>query len=198
MNPDNRSIAPSRSGRYRLALGAAVLIVALGGSVPAARAASPPPDPATAPSEWYGYYPALTDLAAVGLLVGAAESFRICLYPDRSCRAGSTWAVLGIASLATYALASPLIHIGHGQWGKAGLSLGVRATPFVLAALPLLAGRAPMTGGMPPMLWGLPAVMVIDDGFLARRPLESPTTLSLAPTFDPQRRGGVISLARAF
>src|SRR4051794_26045015 len=112
MNADNRSIAPSRSGRHRLALGTAVLMVALGGSVPAARAASPPTDPATAPSEWYGYYPALTDLAAIGLFAGAVSTFQICVYPDPPCRAGSTWAVLGLASVATYALASPLIHIG--------------------------------------------------------------------------------------
>ncbi len=105
---------------------------------------------------WYGYQAMLTDAAAVGLMVGAIAA----LEPLFSGAKNNTTEVLATASLGVFVVGAPTIHAAHGHWGKAGLSLGIRAAPVVLGSLLGHAGEW-ISGG------GMIAAMIIDYAFIA-------------------------------
>lgn len=77
-----------------------------------ARNAEPGQQPRTTEATWYGWQVLIADVATVGLTVTAANT-------DAS-------DVLIPAAFGNYLLAAPVIHAAHGNWGRAGLSLGVR------------------------------------------------------------------------
>ncbi|WP_050433634.1 hypothetical protein [Chondromyces crocatus] len=137
---------------------------------PTARAQEQPPVERT----WYGWQ------NLIGL--GAAYSLgALDLALD------SRWAPLTIASIGTYALSSPIIHMVHGNRLEAGASFGLNlGVPFVTGLLGAFlycsavdcrykATRDISTGAMIGGLAGMLTANVIDVAFLAVEKVESPT-----------------------
>jgi hypothetical protein len=177
---------------------------------PQAIAADPerPPRPPDRPkpTRWYGYQGALLDVASVGLLVGAAATWKLCLgglfdgnasSSSSSCDNGTSYA-LATASLAFYGLGAPVVHAAHGHWDKAGLSLGLRAAPMLLW-LPFSAnGRdAASIAGM--FAIGALFVMIIDCVGLGREEIEPASSgLRVSAAIDSRTHGGVLLVGNAF
>lgn len=126
---------------------------------PPAEAARPPaPEPATsltrpiitAPpgATWYGWQTALADGAGVALLFGALEAGS-----PRVAVAGGTSLLLG----------APLIHLGHGGWVRAALSVVMRA---IVAWVPIIEDSPAAQIGA--LLAGSAAI-ALDAGLLAWR-----------------------------
>src|SRR5262249_38636350 len=93
----------------------------------AARAPADRP-PASGPRRWYGGQTLAVDGAAVAVLVGSA---------------GANFRAGGYLALAVYALGPPAVHVTHGNYGRAGASLGIRlVAPAVLLFAGTLIGIA--------------------------------------------------------
>ena len=153
-------------------------------------------EPEAVPTRWYGYQGMIADAAAIGMFYGGVSTFRFCFLSwgsSRGCDNSASSALL-LGSFATYSFASPVIHLAHGHPGKAGLSFGIRAAPWLLA-LPLSQSDGSAAAGL--LVTGLFMAMVIDDGLLAREPVSEPS-LRLGAVFDPGNGGAMISLGRAF
>lgn len=173
-----------------------------------------PPKPAT--TESYGYQPLIGDvvattLTAAGLVKALSEIGPIDLCgtfserqdcPHRPSPDHTLSTALLTSGVATYFLASPIIHAAHGHWGKAGLSLGLRAAPIALAA-PLLANEDTTGAGALVLLGGIGAAMVIDWTLIANeetKPESSPPArgVSLSPTFDARNGGAGLAAVGTF
>ncbi len=84
------------------------------------------------PTHWYGYQTLATDGVALLLLLPALSS-----------SAHDLQTASAVASLATYSLGAPIVHLTHGHVGKAVADLGIRAAmPFVVGLLGGLIGAA--------------------------------------------------------
>jgi hypothetical protein len=85
-------------------------------------------------TRWYGYQLVAVDLAALTLFAASQ--------PDRrhaDCmECGGAWSSVAsngvgrLAALTLYGAGGPSFHAAHGRWDKAGLSLGLRATPWLI------------------------------------------------------------------
>lgn len=62
--------------------------------------------------DWYGWQTLATDATADTLLVGGG------LFGESKEAA--------IAAAALYTFGGPIVHVAHGEWGRAGISLGLR------------------------------------------------------------------------
>jgi len=122
-------------------------------------------------TEWYGWQTLVTDGAAITFLAMATQARDTAPYLE--------------ASAATYLLGGPIVHAGHGNWGRAAGSLALRATlPFfgglTGAALAQcrqgqwLCGVAETSLGT---LLGISTAMALDWGVLAWEPATKPPPL---------------------
>lgn len=153
-------------------------------------------EPGAEPTRWYGYQAMIADAAAIGMFYGGISTLKFCFHSQGAsggCDNGASGALL-LGSFATYSFASPVIHLAHGHPGKAGLSFGVRAAPWLLA-VPLSQSDGPAAAGL--LVTGLFMAMVIDDGLIAREPVAEPS-VRLGAAFDPGNGGAIISFGRAF
>ena len=174
--------------------------------MPNARAKSASDAPSAPETRWYGYEPALTDGTALGLMYLAVTNFHLCLSfdnqpPPSSCN-NDTFDGLAAAGVTTYLLAPPVIHALHGHWDKAGLSLGMRAAPLLLAWG--WSARAESAGGSastvaPLIIGGMFAAAIIDDAWLSREPVPPRRAAwYAAPSFDMKDRAASLVVAGAF
>jgi hypothetical protein len=132
-----------------------------------------------------------------------------------------TPALFALASLGTYALAPPFIHVGNGQPVRGLTSAAVRVGfPIVgfgagvVAAQPACAsshegdtwgcvGAVVVLGGLGVLLGGVAAI-IVDDAFLGKVELPRPATartsfrMSVVPLADPKRRSLGFSVAGTF
>ncbi|HWZ90356.1 MAG TPA: hypothetical protein VNW92_15945 [Polyangiaceae bacterium] len=153
-------------------------------------------------TRWYGYQPALTDAAALGLMYGALATWRLCLSlgdnppPCNNDESNQ----LADASVATYLLAAPVIHGLHGHWDKAGLSLGMRLAPVLFALSASAAqgnrGSSNLAGGT--LVVGVFAAMIIDDAWLSRETVPKSSAWYAAPAVDPKRRSVSLAVGAVF
>jgi len=152
-----------------------------------ARAAEPVAAESAPPSyHWYGWQSAVLDTAAVGLTLPLA------LRDD-----GAELLLFAFLGPPTYAVGAPIVHLAHDQVPKALASLGMRlgVPPVVglgasVVCAEELRKRCFYAGAIVSML----AVMVLDDGILARETApapraSTPTALRLYPTFTFDRHG---------
>jgi hypothetical protein len=85
-------------------------------------------------TRWYGYQLVAVDLAALTLFGLSQHDSRQadcidCGGPSSS----EAWSGVGrISALTLYGAGGPAFHAAHGHWDKAGLSLGLRATPWLI------------------------------------------------------------------
>ena len=147
---------------------------------------------------WYGWQTLLVDAATVALAatVGTVDS------GDRQVEN-----VIAGMVLVPYALGGPVVHAAHGQWGRAGASLGLRlGAPTVGALGGYLVGSAscarPDTSDVPcaavgaglGLLAGGAAAIILDAAVLAYEPEAAPN-LALVPVIiaDRDRWGAGLS-----
>jgi hypothetical protein len=150
------------------------------------RSATPTPTPtlieatATAgPSverRWYGYELIISDVFSVFLAVGGAVSAfaqaRGCLDVPVPCGSYAGPVLLFGIGIGGFVLGPPLIHLVHHQYGNAGLSFLLRATPV---ALLFLTSAYPQAGPVlgPIGVLGILAAVIVDDTLLSDEPLRS-------------------------
>ena len=142
---------------------------------------SPAESPAPQRSEWYGWQTALVDVASLGL--GAAV---IGLSGNSSSGSGAE-NVAGVLMVSTFVLGGPVVHAAHGQWGKAGASLGLRlGAPAAGALGGFLAGSAscPHDDGDVPcsavgagigLIAGAATAIIVDAVMIAYEPEQTAT-----------------------
>jgi hypothetical protein len=148
---------------------------------------------------WYGWQILVID--GLALVAGTVA------LPQTGGDSGVRSAAFAGAALAGYILGGPVVHAVHREFGKGGISLGLRTGgPFSLAALGIFVGA--VVGGLkPPALTGSIVGMEIGLGvgavvasavdvalfsFEKPRPAETttpaaPTALQLAPTLGLPR-----------
>jgi hypothetical protein len=147
---------------------------------------------------WYGWQTLSTDAAALALGLGLGQ-----VNPK----------VGGYTVLGGYLLGGPTVHILHGQYGRAGISLGLRAVlPLTLGLGGLALGSAQcdkqsdssseipgmcsvllgslgaITGGVA----GIIGASALDMGFVARKQEPIKEGVSWSPVLAPQRDGVVL------
>lgn len=151
---------------------------------------------------WYGYETLLVDVATVGLGVAVG-------------RDGATAGV--VATGITYALAAPLVHVAHGNYGTALASFATRVgSPFVggMTGYALTIGscagksgedsaycQTPFAATAIGAMIGFVVPSVLDAALYARdRPDPKPWngTPSLAPQASITPSGGTVGLGGAF
>jgi hypothetical protein len=136
---------------------------------------------------WYGWQTLLVDaVPLIGILGVAAAS-----------RNGDESAQLAVAFSAVYFVGGPIVHMGHGQFGKAALSFGVRSTgPLLILAGSQDGLQYGSSLGDVLIVFGalaIPAAITIDAAAIAREDLPRTETASIvqrlgfAPWFDPKR-----------
>ncbi|MBK8212404.1 MAG: hypothetical protein IPK71_01525 [Myxococcales bacterium] len=159
---------------------------------------------ASSGSRWYGYQTLLTDTAAVLLGFSAA----------------ATGPVGGVASVSTYFLGAPIVHLAHGNYGAFGASLGMRTVGPVLGGftglgLGALADGcrgggdsfcgAPLVTAFVGVVGGMLAAVAVDAAVLSKEPREPKLTAKrwdgkpvLAPSFAPSTQGATFGFGGAF
>ena len=152
---------------------------------------SPPPRPPVEVITSYGWQIVLADLGGLlgtGLLGGAG--------------------VDGLALVAPYFLASPIVHVAHGNtstaFGSLGVHLGMPVVGIIVAAVATrTAGHQSEGEGLAAIavgaMGGMVAATVIDAAFLAHSTVEAPPQVALVPTIAVARAGGAtVGLAATF
>jgi hypothetical protein len=138
---------------------------------------------------WYGWQPLAIDVSAFATL-------GTTVYLARDDRDLARIILVGYAATGAYALGAPITHLAHGQYARAGLSLGLRiATPTLagLAASAITPERCTNEGGYEwcrksdkpatvAVALGLLAAMAIDDAVLSWEPVKEQAGLSFSPT----------------
>jgi hypothetical protein len=166
-------------------------------------AAQPPPRwVAERPREtrWYGYQTLITDGVALGLFAGAISTFRFCFSwgssHGSSCD-NSTSEMLAVGSFVAYGFGAPVVHGAHGHWGKAGISLGMRAASIGLTAG--LASQRANEMAAPILISSFLTVVALDSALLANEEVEPEApSFTLAPAYDPRTRAGGLVATGAF
>lgn len=138
----------------------------------------PPRLPERPRRAWYGWQTLTTDAMAMAMVLGASES-----------RDGKEIAYLG---LATYTFGGPIVHLAHGNPGRAAGSLALRSLPGVLI---LTEPRSPSFGML--ALLSIPAAIAIDAAVLARED-EEPARPRFGPTAAITQHGGLVRLNGTF
>jgi hypothetical protein len=154
-----------------------------------AMAALPPVDQVTEEKVWYGYQNLGADGAALALAIGGAAM-------------QENGELLGVASLLTYALGSPIIHAVNGEGGRAAGSIALRlGLPLVLGGIG--AATAPPCGeneqlcfnGLGEFVLGVAiggvSAIVIDDFVLAHKTRRVYHESTWTPTVAPSAAGGM-------
>ena len=122
------------------------------------------------PSEatrWYGYQLVAADLAALTLFGASQPDSRQpdCVDCGGAWSSVTTSSVGRLAALTLYGAVGPALHAAHGHWDKAGLSLGLRATPWLIGlGMREGAGRDQVT------VLGSLFAMLIDWALIAHEP----------------------------
>jgi hypothetical protein len=205
-------LLPGRMNRARgFLLGLSILLLSSGRAWAQADGAVAP---APSPPQYldYRYQLVLSDVATVGLLVATTRT-----------ESWETTRPMLLASLATYALVPPTIHLVHEQPLRALGSFGLRVGgPFVGAGLGLVI-TAPLCAADQGEGWGclgaavlfvgggffagIVGGMIVDDAVLGRVELPRkaarsyrPGTVqaSLVPIADPKRKSIGLSLSGTF
>jgi hypothetical protein len=85
-------------------------------------------------TRWYGYQLVAVDLAALTLFAASQPGNRHadCVDCGRAWSSVSPRGAGRIAALTLYGAVGPSFHAAHGRWDKAGLSLGLRVTPWLI------------------------------------------------------------------
>jgi len=152
-------------------------------------------------TRWYGYQPAIADAVAIGSIFGAAATLCLSLSdtPPRCSQAPSTM-FLATAAVSYFA-AAPAIHLAHGHWDKAGLSLGIRVVPVLLtAALSSTRERGSSTPDAVAFFGAAATAMVIDDVFIASEtvPRSASSSWYVAPAVDPKQHAASLTIGGLF
>ncbi|MBI5533761.1 MAG: hypothetical protein HY898_13660 [Deltaproteobacteria bacterium] len=143
---------------------------------------------------WYGWQILLADGAGIALFYASLQASS---HSD-------TRAIELTAGLGIYGLGGPIIHVVHGNPGRATLSLGMRGIPILAGFAASDAGDigSALGGAMLALATGLGAV-AIDSAALAyedkpEKPAPRPGAVrwTVAPTFG--RNSGGLSLGGAF
>jgi len=136
--------------RLRCVLAAAAVFLALSSS------------PAHAEEEWYGYQVAAPDVVGGVLILAGAEAENAGLI------------ALGVSGVL---FGGPIVHAAHGNWGRAGVSFGLRVgAPILGASLGAALGSSgggkgaldAITYGIVGGVLGYVAAAAFDIGYLAR------------------------------
>lgn len=156
-----------------------------GGNAPAAVSA-----PTTGATNWYGLPIVVTDVVSTGLVTVGALTFSL---------EEEAPAIAMMTGLGGYTLGGPIVHATNGEWIHSGMSLGIRAVPWVLWGA-LREGVGDEDVGNWTLAAGALCAMIVDSAFVAKRPRRTETTSSfqLLPTVDAARRGASLSLATTF
>jgi len=154
-------------------------------------------------TEWYGYQTALSDVASVGLMFGAVATWRLCFSlgsGDRGRCDNSTSDALAWAASGAYLFGAPTIHAVHGHADKAGLSLGIRALPFVLGVA-LAPGRegGSSNAAAYTVFGGALMAMIVDDALIAHEEVRREATAwYLAPAVDVKNHAANVAFVGSF
>lgn len=155
-------------------------------------------------SRWYGYQTLITDTASVLFAFSAA----------------ATGPVGGVASVSTYVLGAPIVHLVHGNYAAFGASLGMRLGGPVIGGLGGLGLGAvaddcrggggsfcsgPLVGALVGFVGGLVAAVAVDAAVLSKEPREPSLTAkrwdgkpTFAPSFAPSTQGATFGFGGAF
>jgi hypothetical protein len=165
---------------------------------PPPRAAAKPKRAEPSQTEWYGWQTIATDVLAVALLAGSGDSD-----DGRQVAAG----------LGVYLLGGPAVHLAHGELGKAGNSLGLRAglplaggvLGYGLGALGCGDSEESLGDALCPVgmtalgvLVGAVGAVAIDAGAIAKKEVRPKLAVSLAPSVVPTKQGTTFGLAGTF
>ena len=114
----------------------------------------------------------------------------------------------GVAVVAPYFLASPIVHVAHGNTGTAFGSLGVHVgspvAGMIVAAMVCKMSGSTSQGDVFTALGlgatgGMVAATIIDAAFLAHSTVEASSQVALVPTVSVARAGGAtVGLAATF
>ena len=116
------------------------------------------------PGEWYGYQVLLTDVFGVGLFSGGLNV--------------ESWQATAIGA-GSVLFGGPIVHAAHGNWGRAGISLGLRVgLPAAGGALLGLSARnrrsyVPIAGVLVGVALGYLAAAAVDIAIVAQEPDEA-------------------------
>lgn len=158
---------------------------------PTVTASADIPAPAAGATEWYGLPIVVSDVVSTGLVATGALTFSFE-------NEGPVIAML--AGLGGYSLGGPIVHAANGEWIHSGMSLGLRAVPWLLWGA-LREGVGDEDVGNWALAGSALGAMIVDGTFIAvrqARRTEPTSTLQLSPTIDTARRGATISLAGTF
>lgn len=152
---------------------------------------------------WYGWQTLLTDAGAITLT--------IVLTANADERDDA--AVIGafVIGASTFALGGPIVHGAHGHWGKAGVSLALRA------GLSLIGGAigagigadscsqyvydhegCAIGYGVLGLIAGATTAVIVDAAVLAREIVPAPARDHVMFVFTPVRSGGGLTLVGRF
>jgi hypothetical protein len=146
---------------------------------------------------WYGWQTLLTDGGALVLLATGAQS-------------NDPNSTILEASLATYVLGGPVVHLAHGRLAPAGTSLLLRiGLPMGGLGLGLFAGGCSLDACSSPgtlvagMAVGVISAIAVDAGVLSYEDVEVPASsvpasVRLAPLYDAKRRPAGLGLVGVF
>lgn len=188
------AVAPQEPARAPLTLGTGCASSPSGCGAERPRAASG--------SRWYGYQTLITDTASVLFAFSAA----------------ATGPVGGVASVSTYVLGAPIVHIVHGNYAAFGASLGMRLGGPVIGGLAGLGLGAvaddcrsgsfcggPLVGAAVGFVGALVAAVAVDAAVLSKEPREPSLTAkrwdgkpTFAPSFAPSTQGATFGFGGAF
>jgi hypothetical protein len=153
-------------------------------------------DRAEAPRRhWYGWQTLVVDsIPLLGLALTAAGSSH-----------GDEREELVVAFSAAYFVGGPIVHMAHGQFGKAVLSLGIRSAGPLLIVAGNQDALQDTSGGAALIVIGvlaIPTAIAVDAAAIAREDVvkdESASILQrvgIAPWVDPKR--GIAGLSLGF
>jgi hypothetical protein len=137
---------------------------------------------------WYGWQTLVMDAVSIGLILAALDD-----------DVGNGAAIAGLVG---YGFGAPIVHVAHGQPGKAFASLGLRVgAPFVGARF--CGGIANCTGegGLRDVIFGLlsgaAAAITIDAAVIANEDVE-PTAPRVSPSVGITKDRATFSLGGVF
>jgi hypothetical protein len=159
------------------------------------------------PERWYGWQTLLTDAGAITLTIALTAS------ADEHDDA----AVIGafVIGASAFALGAPIVHVAHGHWGKAGISLALRlGLSLIGGAIGAGVGADSCSQyvydhegcavgyGVLGLIAGATTALIVDAAGLAREPAPAPAPVPARNdpvfVFTPLRSGGGLTLVGRF